>query len=58
MKYQIDEKTMASIKAVVQYLYEDEQKHWEESGRPDGHIFQDVKQLKKFVQDYYLQGND
>lgn len=35
------------IRKVVDYLWEDEQRHWEESGYPSGHIFNSLRRLKK-----------
>ena len=38
------------IYAVVKYLYEDEKKHYDESDRPDDHIFLDVIALKNYLE--------
>lgn len=35
------------INEVVEYLYEDEERHWEESEFPEEHIFQTISQVKK-----------
>lgn len=32
-----------SLNALIEYLWRDEQKHWEESDRPKAHIFHDVQ---------------
>ena len=35
------------INEVVEYLYEDEKRHWEESESPEEHIFHVINQIKK-----------
>jgi len=39
------------LKAVVDYLWSDEEKHWEESGKRRGHIFQRLCSLRKALAD-------
>ena len=38
-----------AIKEVLDYLWEDEERHFEESGEPDNHIFPVLKCLKAFI---------
>jgi hypothetical protein len=38
-----------SLEKVVKYLYDDEQKHWEEDGKPKDHIFTHVNLLDHWV---------
>lgn len=38
-----------SIKALVDYLYEDEENHWLEMDKPHAHIFQDVRAVGKWL---------
>ncbi len=39
---------LKAIKNVIEYLFNDEQKYWEESDKPKrGHIFNDVLELAK-----------
>jgi hypothetical protein len=37
------------IKEIIDYLYMDEQKHFEESNNPENHIFQKLERLKLLV---------
>jgi hypothetical protein len=37
------------IKEVIDYLYTDEQKHFEESNKPQNHIFKKLERLKQLV---------
>ena len=43
-----DEERVA-IKEVLDYLWDDEERHYEESGRPANHIFPVLKRLKESV---------
>jgi hypothetical protein len=42
----IDKKIIADIKAVVEYLWDDEERHYCECNKPADHIFLKLKQLK------------
>ena len=35
------------VRLVVDYLYQDERRHFEESGRPRRHIFRVIERLRK-----------
>ena len=37
------------INGIIDYLYADEQKHFEESNNPEGHIFQKLERLKSLI---------
>ena len=37
------------VRLVVDYLYRDEKRHFEESGRPREHIFRVVERLRKYA---------
>ena len=39
----------AAIKEVLDYLWEDEERHFEECGEPENHIFPILKQLKASI---------
>ena len=43
-----DEKNML-IKYIIEYIYVDEQKHFEESNNPENHIFNKLKKLKLLI---------
>ena len=43
-----DEERIA-IKEVLDYLWDDEEKHFEESGKPNNHIFRILKHLKASI---------
>jgi hypothetical protein len=45
----IDDATLESMEAVVDYLLEIEHKHWQECGRPKRHIYRDLKRIAKAV---------
>jgi len=42
--------TLEDIKKIVDYLYDDEEKHYEESEEQKEHIFHAVKRLKSLVE--------
>jgi hypothetical protein len=37
------------MKEVIDYLYSDEQKHFEESNQPQNHIFEKLERLKSLI---------
>jgi hypothetical protein len=39
------------VEAIVDYLYKDEEKDYEERGRPDNHIFLNLANLKIDLED-------
>lgn len=45
----IDEITRQSVRALTDYLHDDEQRHYEESDREAGHIFTDVERVQKWL---------
>lgn len=47
--YPITTKVLNAIETVVDYLYEDEEKHWEESNKERGHIFTYIKTLEQYL---------
>jgi len=38
---------MNDIERILDYLWEDEEKHWEESGRPKDHIFMVMRWVRE-----------
>lgn len=38
----MDSETIDALRNVLLYLKQDEERHWEESGRPSGHIYEDI----------------
>lgn len=38
------------LRKVIDYLYADEEKHYEQGGKPDGHIFESVKALSDMLE--------
>lgn len=40
---------LEDIKTIVKYSWEDEAKHWEETGCPNEHIFQILRRIKKHL---------
>ena len=45
----MNQKEYNALQRIVDYLYADEQKHWEESGKPKKHIFLDVMTLNDIL---------
>ena len=44
-----DDTLADSVRHIILMYYEDEQKHWEECGCPNNHIFKDLKLLKTLL---------
>jgi hypothetical protein len=40
-----------SLEAVIDYFIDDEEKHYEESGKPDNHIYKDILVLKELLRE-------
>jgi hypothetical protein len=45
----MDKKTKASVQELVDYLYADEMRHWQESDRPALHIFHDITRVAEWL---------
>jgi hypothetical protein len=41
----MDNETYNSLCAVLDYLMPEEKRHWEEMGKPDDHIYLDVRRV-------------
>ena len=41
--------TLKALRNVIDYLYTDEQKHYEEEGKPTGHIFESLILAEAFI---------
>ena len=48
----ITKEQISDIKAIVDYLLEDEERSYEENGRPQDHIIVVLKRLKEMIVDY------
>lgn len=44
----MDQETYQSLVKVIDYLWTDEHRHWNESGNTDDHIFRDVLRLHEW----------
>jgi len=42
------------LREIIDYLYREEKKHYEESGKPNGHIFETIRRTKKLLNKKYL----
>lgn len=52
MKSKITKKFLQELEDLIQYVWEDEEANWEESGRPaEGHIFVAIKSLNDWLAD-------
>jgi hypothetical protein len=45
----LDKNSLSEIKSLIDYLYENEKKHFEESDNPENHIFLKLKRLKSLL---------
>ena len=45
----MDKETQMSLHQIVEYLYADEEKHWEENNRPFRHIFHDILRVSSWL---------
>ena len=45
----MNEAVYHSLCAILEYMYEDEERHWEESGKPKTHIFNDVVRVQEWA---------
>jgi len=39
-----------NIQAIIQYLYDNEKKDFEENDEPDNHIFHDIKKVEEWIE--------
>ena len=46
----MDEKTYQSLLNIVDYNWAEEERHWEESGKPKNHIFCDLRRAAKYLE--------
>jgi len=42
------------LRRIIDYLYQEEKRHYEESGKPKGHIFMTISKTKDFLDKDYL----
>ncbi|MGA2175583.1 MAG: hypothetical protein ABSH38_11440 [Verrucomicrobiota bacterium] len=46
----MDDKTLASLHEIINYLFADEEKNWLEAGRPArDHIFHDIMRITEWL---------
>jgi hypothetical protein len=45
----MDIETMEALRQVVDYLWADEKRHYEEDNKPAGHIFETVQKLATYL---------
>ena len=45
----MDEEVKRSLLDVIEYLYSEEKRHYEESGKPKNHIFNDVRRVDDWL---------
>jgi hypothetical protein len=45
----MDNPTRRSLDEILDYLHTDEERHWLEAGRPDTHIFQDIRKVEAWL---------
>jgi hypothetical protein len=47
--------TRQCLAEVVEYLVEDEHRHWQEAGRPQAHIYHSIKKLELYLSNLELE---
>lgn len=47
----MDNETYQSLRKVIEYLWVDEHRHWNEAGNPEDHIFKDVLRLQNWSEE-------
>jgi hypothetical protein len=47
----MDHETIESLRRVIDYLWKDEYKSWQEDGKPSSHIFNDLIALDDWLKD-------
>jgi len=46
----MNKEILKSINRIINYIYLDEEKHFEESKKPRNHIFRDLKKVKQYLE--------
>lgn len=49
MSAKVTPEFLEQLEDLIQYVWEDEEKDWEESERPDNHIFVKIKKLNDWL---------
>jgi len=50
MDIPMDQQTRRCLEEVVEYMFDDEYKHWQEDGRPEAHIYNCVETLERWLE--------
>lgn len=50
---QMTEEEVKAVRAIVDYMWEDENQHWQELEQPENHIFNSVDILKNWLTKNY-----
>jgi biotin operon repressor len=45
----MDNETLASLRKLIAYLWDDEERHAEELGMPENHIFEHIQRLQNWL---------
>ncbi len=45
----MDFETIESLRNILDYLHDDEEKHWQETGKPDDHVFTDLVRVTRWL---------
>ena len=43
------ERIITDLEKLVEYMWAEENKHWEEEGNPQDHIFQSINNVKNYL---------
>ena len=44
---------LQALQNVIDYMWKDEEQSWEDSGKPDNHIFTHLQTIDKFLKEVY-----
>ncbi|NOS71115.1 MAG: hypothetical protein HOP33_14440 [Verrucomicrobia bacterium] len=53
----MNKETQTSLREIINYLYTDEEKHWQAEDRPDRHIFCDIMRLASWLEAFALKSD-
>lgn len=45
----MDSETIEALRSVIEYLWDDEERHWQELNNPKDHIYHDLMLLKIYL---------
>lgn len=55
---ELDKYTIEAIDDIINYMYDDESKNYEEADKPKGHIFERVQLVADWLDNNFVHQND